>query len=228
MLTRKKGRPQNAPMTAKVNILTDDTPASDPAQALHAAIATRMARLRKARGLSFDQLAARCDVSKGMLVQIEQGNANPSIGTLCRIASGLKVSVAELVAVADTGQRAVRIITPDEAPTLWTGPLGGTARLLVGSEGPEMLEHWMWELHPGERFQAQAHPSGTQELLNVLEGELLLELDGARCKIGKGSSAHARTDCAHAYACGGKKKVRFTMVVLEPGRDQPVVNTKLR
>lgn len=207
-------------MTAKVNILTDDTPATDAAQALHAAIATRMASLRKARRLSFDQLAARCDVSKGMLVQIEQGRANPSIGTLCRIASGLKVSVAELVAVADDGQRAVRIIAPDDTPTLWTGPYGGTARLLVGSEGPEMLEHWMWELHPGERFQAQAHPSGTQELFHVLEGELLLELDGTPCKIGKGSSAHARTDRPHAYACAGKKKVRFTMVVLEPGRDR--------
>lgn len=82
-----------------------------------------------------------------------------------------------------------------------------------------MLEHWMWELHPGERFQAQTHPSGTQELLHVLEGELLLELEGASYKIAAGGSAHARTDCEHAYACAGNATTRFTMVVLEPGRD---------
>lgn len=205
-------------MTEKVNILTDNISSNDPARAVHAALALRIASLRKAHGLSFDQFAARCGVSKGMLVQIEQGRANPSIGTLCRIASGLSVSVAELVEVAESG-RPVRIIALDDAATLWTGPRGGTARLLIGSEGPEMLEHWIWEMHPGERFQAQVHPAGTQELLHVLEGELLLELNDASYNIGTGSSAHARTDCDHAYACAGDQTTRFTMVVLEPGRD---------
>jgi len=213
-------------MTDKVNILTDDASPGETTQAVHAAMAARMASLRKARGLSFDQFAARCGVSKGMLVQIEQGKANPSIGTLCRIASGLGVSVAELLQVAESGQRPVRVVSAGEVTTLWTGPHGGTARLLIGSEGPDMLEHWMWELRPGERFEAQAHPRGTQELFHVLEGELVLELSGAGYKIAAGSSAHARTDCEHAYACGGKKKVRFTMVVLEPGRARRFVAKK--
>jgi transcriptional regulator with XRE-family HTH domain len=215
-------------MTDKVNILTDDTLPYDAAQAVHAAMAARIASLRKARELSFDQFAARCGVSKGMLVQIEQGKANPSIGTLCRIASGLGVSVAELLEVAESAHRPVRVIAADEVTTLWTGPHGGTACLLIGSEGPDMLEHWMWELRPGERFEAQAHPRGTQELFHVLEGELVLELNGTGYKIAAGSSAHARTDCDHAYLCGGKKKVRFTMVVLEPGRDHRFVANKQR
>jgi transcriptional regulator with XRE-family HTH domain len=224
----KEGRAQNAPMTAKVNILTDDTSPDDSAQAVHAAMATRIASLRKARELSFDQFAARCGVSKGMLVQIEQGKANPSIGTLCRIASGLGVSVAELLEVAESGHLPVRVVSADEVTTLWTGPRGGTARLLIGSEGPDMLEHWMWELRPGERFDAQAHPHGTQELFHVLEGELVLELNGTGYRIGAGSSAHARTDCEHAYVCGGKKKLRFTMVVLEPGRERRFVAKRSR
>lgn len=151
-----------------------------------------------------------------MLVQIEQGKANPSIGTLCRIASGLGVSVAELVEVAEAENRPIRIIPSGGAPALWTGPSGGTARLLIGSDGPEMLEHWMWELHPGERFRAQIHPSGTQELLYVLEGGLLLELDGTSYVIDAGGSAHARTDREHAYACAGSVKTRFVMAVFEP------------
>jgi transcriptional regulator with XRE-family HTH domain len=212
------GGAHNELMTDKVNILTDDTPAGDAAQAVHAALAGRIAALRKAQGLSFDQFAARCGVSKGMLVQIEQGRANPSIGTLCRIAAGLRVSVAALVAVAEAQDRPVRIVRAAEAAHLWTGPHGGSAHLLIGSDGPQMLEHWWWEMRPGERFQAQAHPPGTQELFHVLEGELLLELDGTGYRIGAGSSAHARTDCAHAYACAGRKKLRFTMVVLEPAR----------
>ncbi|WNJ87920.1 helix-turn-helix domain-containing protein [Bosea sp. 685] len=174
-------------MTEIVNIMTDGSTDPDPTRAVHAAIAGRIALLRKARRLSFDQLAARCGVSKGMLVQIEQGKANPSIGTLCRLASGLGVSVAELVEVAEAGQRPIRIIAPGEGPILWQGPFGGTARLLIGSDGPEMFEQWMWELHPGERFEAQVHPAGTQELVSVLEGSLVLELGGSSHVIEQGA-----------------------------------------
>lgn len=203
-------------MTEKVNILTEDVPAGDPVRAVSAAIALRIAALRKARDLSFDQLALRCGVSKGMLVQVEQGRANPSIGTLCRIASGLGVSVAELVELGEAGDRPIRIMAGDEAPVLWTGPLGGSARLMVGSDGPEMFEQWIWALRPGERFEAKPHPTGTQELIYVLEGELIFELDDTSYRIGAGASGHARTDRRHAYVCPPEGPTSFVMAVYEP------------
>lgn len=202
-------------MTDAVNILTDPS-SLDEADRVSAAIADRIASFRKSRRISFDQLAARCGVSKGMLVQIEQGKANPSIGILCRIAAALKVSVAELVEVGPSENRKVRVVSAAESSVLWSGPLGGSARLLIGSDGPEMLEQWLWELNPGERFDAQIHPSGTQELISVFEGSLLLHVDGVDHLIESGASAHALTDCEHAYSCSGDAPVRFVMVVLEP------------
>lgn len=193
-----------------------ETELADGTHQVSAAIAGRIATFRKSRRTSFDQLAAQCGVSKGMLVQIEQGKANPSIGILCRIAAALKVSVAELVEVAPSESRKVRIVSAAESSVLWAGPSGGRARLLIGSDGPEMLEHWLWELNPGERFDAQIHPAGTQELISVLEGSLLLHLNGSEHIIESGASAHARTDCEHAYSCSGDVPVRFVMVVLEP------------
>jgi transcriptional regulator with XRE-family HTH domain len=183
--------------------------------AMNEAIARRVGALRKGRRLTFDELAARSDLSKGMLVQIEQGRANPSISTLCKLAAALRVSVADLVSAADAAGGSVRIVAPGTAPVLWQGPKGGAATLLVGSEGPDMLELWAWSLLPGERFEARPHPVGTQELLHVIEGTLALEVDGRSHLIGAGSSAVARTDCAHAYSCQGKRKVRFSMVVCE-------------
>jgi DNA-binding XRE family transcriptional regulator/quercetin dioxygenase-like cupin family protein len=211
-------------MTETVNILTDEqaagrqTERDDPVQKMHALLASRVGALRKKRRLSFDQLAAQCGVSKGMLVQVEQGKANPSIGTLCRIAAGLGVSVAELIEVAEDPDDPVRIVAPGSTVPLWNGPSGGSALLLVGSDGPEMLEQWMWELYPGERFVSEAHPVGTQELLHVLEGELGLEIAGAIRHVPSGASVFARTDYAHAYLCAGDEKVRFVMTVWEPVR----------
>ena len=182
---------------------------------MNEAIARRVAALRKSSKLTFDELAARSDISKGMLVQIEQGRANPSISTLCKLAAGLRVSVADLVNVDNRSTRHVRIVAPGTSPILWKGPKGGSATLQVGSEGPDMLELWDWHLMPGEKFEARAHSADTRELVNVIEGTLALEVDGHTYLVSAGSSAIARTDCAHSYACHGKKRLHFTMVVHE-------------
>lgn len=199
----------------RVNILTDAS-GTDAARRLNGAIAQRIGRLRKGRGQTFDELALRCGVSKGMLVQIEQGRANPSIATLCRLAGGLGVSVVELLSEQESTASPIRVVAADEGRVLWTGPRGGSAVLQVGSEGPDMLELWRWVLHPSERFEARAHAAGTLELLRVEAGSLALEVDGIVQVIGAGASAYARTDRIHAYACHGRARVQFSMVVFEP------------
>lgn len=188
----------------------------DAADRLNGAIARRIALLRKGRQQSFDQLAARSGVSKGMLVQIEQGRANPSIATLCRLAAGLGVSVADLISADRDVRSPVQVVAADETRILWKGPKGGSAALLVGSEGPDMLELWRWTLQPGERYQARPHAVGTLELVHVQHGVLALEVDGVAHALPAGTSAFARTDRAHAYACSGRKRVDFAMVVFEP------------
>src|SRR5947208_354295 len=173
----------------------------------------RIKARRRDRGLSLDRLAALADVSKGVLVQIENGEANPSIATLCKVAAALGASVADLVQVS-TEQPAE--VLPAGAPRLlWRGPKGGTATLLVGASGPDMLELWAWELRPGERYDAPAHPEGTQELIHVSQGGLALAFGEVRYVVRAGGSAVAHTDRPHAYACDGSKPVRFTMVVAE-------------
>lgn len=195
--------------------------AGNAAEVLNGAIARRIAQLRKGKQQSFDELAARSGVSKGMVVQIEQGRANPSIATLCRLATGLGVSVSELISTGVESSRPVQVVPPDKTRILWKGPKGGSAALLVGSEGPDMLELWSWTLQPGERFEARPHSPGTLELLHVEQGSLALEVEGVVHAIGAGSSGFARTDRPHAYLCGGRRKAVFSMVVFEPAIAQP-------
>lgn len=180
-------------------------------------IARRVARLRKAASLSFDSLAARSDLSKGVLVGIEQGTANPSIGTLCKLAATFRVSLTELLAEDAPRPSVVQIVAPEEAKELWRGPKGGRAILVVGATGPDMLELWEWTLFPGEEFQSRGHPQDTVELLSVIEGTLSLEMEGIDHLIGASHRAVARADRPHTYRCHGRKCTRFTMVVQEPG-----------
>ncbi|KGM34147.1 helix-turn-helix domain-containing protein [Inquilinus limosus] len=200
-------------MTGQVN--TEGTKAPDePEAATAAAVARHVAERRRARRLSLDALARLSGVSKGMLVQIENARSNPSIGTLCRVAAALGVSVAELVDLG--GADAVRLVGPEETARLWAGPEGGAAVLLVGGDGPDMLELWQWELKPRERHVSDPHPPGTRELLHVTAGTLLLEVDGRPHEVPAGTSALLHSDRPHAYACKGARPVRFTMAVMEP------------
>ena len=183
-------------------------------------VSSRIRDRRRDQRLSLDRLAAIAGVSKGMLVQIEQGQANPSIATLCKVAAALGASVADLVQVA--GRHPAEVMPAASPRLLWRGPKGGSATLLVGSAGPDMLELWSWELRPGERYDAPAHPEGTQELLHVVRGRLALAFGEISYVIETGGSAVAQTDRPHAYACDGKRPAHFTMVVAEwhtPRRD---------
>jgi transcriptional regulator with XRE-family HTH domain len=203
-------------MTARVNISTVPSAAGAGDRGVLAAVAAKVEALRRERRLSLDQLSARAGVSKGMLVQIERQATNPSIATLCRIAAALGVSVADLL--EPPGAEQAPVIAPGHPKVLWRGPRGGSATLLVGSSGPDMLELWAWELRAGERYDAVAHPEGTQELLQVHSGRLAVLFGRVSHLVGQGRSARAWTDRPHSYACVGRRPVRFTMVVFEPHR----------
>ena len=197
-------------MTDKVNIMTEQ--GADVAQ-VSLAVANRIRNWRKEKKLSLDELSRRASVSKGMLVEIEKGSANPSIGILCKLSAALGLSVADLVNVSS--EPAVHLVDAPEIPTLWHGPLGGTARLLAGTTGPDMIELWQWEMAPGERFDSDGHTTGTVELFHVEQGILTIGIDGEQWQVKAGQSLVARTDVPHHYANSAETPLRFTMTVAE-------------
>jgi transcriptional regulator with XRE-family HTH domain len=181
-----------------------------------AAVAVNTRRLRTARGWSLDAFATRSGVSKGMLVQLEQARTNPSLGTLCRVAEALSVTLAALIETDEPPT--VRVVS--DGTTLWTGASGGSAQLLVGSDDREHVELWRWELAPGEVHRTdEGHIDGTLELVHVLGGELSLEIDGDDHVVGPGGAASYPGDRPHVYRNRGTEPCRFVMVVLQADAD---------
>lgn len=197
-------------MTQKVNIMTET---GADVNFVSLALAARIKDFRRQQKLTLDELSRRASVSKGMLVEIEKGAANPSIAILCKISAAMGVSVADIVDVA--GKPAVHLVAQRDIPVLWTGEQGGTARLLAGNSGPDMVELWRWEMHPGELFASSGHPAGTFELLHVEEGVLTLQVDSTTLIVQKGCSAVARTDRPHHYTNADSSLLVFTMTVAE-------------
>jgi transcriptional regulator with XRE-family HTH domain len=197
-------------MTNKVNITTD---AGADVASVNQAVSDSIKSWRKRQKLSLDELSRRAGVSKGMLVEIEKGAANPSIAILCKVAAALGVSVADIVNVSHAPD--AWLIENSEMPVLWQGEHGGSAQMLAGTRGPDMIELWRWQMFPGELFSSTGHSSGTLELLHVEQGTLALTVGEQTLVVQQACAAVARTDMPHAYASADDQPVIFTMTVAE-------------
>ena len=176
-------------------------------------VAAEIRRRRQQRGWTLDVGAARLGISRRSLAQLEAGDANPSLTTLLSIAEGFDISLVELLGGAD---KPPIVVQQDNAsaPVLWEGERGGSARLLVGSEP---LELWEWALQPGEERRADAHRTGTREVVLVTSGRVTLTIGSAEpVGVAVGQSALLRGDEPHKYRNDGRAPARFVLAVHEP------------
>lgn len=183
--------------------------------ALASAIGARVRQERHGRRWTLDQLAEAAGVSRRMVVNVEQGAANPSVGTLLRISDALGVGLPALVEPPDP--KPVKVTRHGEGAALWTGELGGRGTLLAGTEPPDVMELWDWTLAPGDSHQSEAHTPGTRELMHLHEGTLTLEVADQSVTLHVGDAVSFPGDVQHSYANPEQQPARFSLAVFEPG-----------
>jgi quercetin dioxygenase-like cupin family protein len=186
---------------------------------LASAIGARVKQERQSRRWTLDQLAEAAGVSRRMVVNVEQGSANPSVGTLLRISDALGVGLPALV--ESPQPRRLKVTRHGGGAVLWSGPSGGRGVLVAGTEPPDVVELWDWSLGPGDRHASEAHAAGTKELVHVQQGAVLVEVDGQSVTLEVGDAVAFPGDVAHSYANSctdpGNLPARFTLAVFEPG-----------
>jgi transcriptional regulator with XRE-family HTH domain len=185
------------------------------ASSLAAAIGTKVRSERQAREWTLDQLAQYSGVSRRMLINVEQGTANPSVTTLLRLSDALGIGLQALVAVSQT--KPVKVIRAGDAPALWTGEGGGRGVLLAGTTPPDVLELWDWTLAPGDRHDSEAHVRGTKEILQVREGTVSVTVGDHTEVLEVDDAISFASDVPHSYANDGTRPARFSLTVFEPG-----------
>lgn len=185
------------------------------AAALSAAIGARVRAERQARGWTLDQLAQAASVSRRMLVNVEQGEVNPSVGTLLRLGDALGVGLPALVQPPQP--RTLKVTRRGQGAALWTGSAGGQGILVAGTAPPDVLELWDWTLAAGESHTSAAHTHRTRELVHVLQGAITIETAGDAVTLHTGDAVSFFADGDHRYTNNGKRTARFSLAVFEPG-----------
>lgn len=183
---------------------------------LAGAIGARVKQERQSRHWTLDQLAAAAGVSRRMLINVEQGCANPSLGTLLRLSDALGIGLPALVE-SPAGPAPARVVRAGEGAALWTSEAGGRGVLVANTEPPDVVELWEWTLPPGDRYVSEPHATGTKELAQVLDGTLEITVAGTPVLLEVGDAVSFTGDVAHAYANAGSSPAWFCLAVFEPG-----------
>lgn len=187
----------------------------DASAALAAAIGARVKHQRHGRRWTLDQLADAASVSRRMLVNVEQGSVNPSVGTLLRLSDALGVGLPALVEPPKPAT--IRVVRAGSGAVLWSSRAGGRGVLLAGTEPPDVVELWDWTLPAGDRYVSEPHAVGTRELVHIIKGRLEIAVDDRRVTLAAGDAAMFRGDTEHSYTNAGRGTVRFSLAVYEPG-----------
>lgn len=182
------------------------------ASALFQAVGVRARALRQERQLTLDELSARSGVSRRMIALLEAGDANPSLGTLDKLARALGVDFGSLV----VAQPAAPLVpgTAQRLDPVWEDGRGSSARLLVSHSGAARAELWQWDLVAGARYPGEADPPGSEEVLVVSAGRLAVEVGGERLELSEGGYLRLPSDRPYAYLNPGPGPVRFLRVFL--------------
>lgn len=182
---------------------------------LSAVIGDRVRQERLSRHWTLDQLSEAAAVSRRMVVNVEQGAANPSVGTLLRISDALGIGLPALVQPPQP--RPVKVTRHGEGAVLWTGEAGGRGVLVAGTAPPDVVELWDWTLGPADRHVSEAHASGTRELVQVQQGTITIDIADQLVTLGVGDAVAFPGDVTHSYANPHDEPARFSLAVFEPG-----------
>ncbi len=177
-------------------------------------IAHRLAELRSAQRLSLAQLAERSGVSKAMISKIERLDSSPTAAVLGRLASGLGISLTQLL--ADESHRSSSALRRKEDQETWRDPSTGYLRRQVAeldeASGSELVEI---DLPPGARVDyPRWHAKAYRQRLWVLEGELEVSYGEDRYALAPGDQLDFAVDRPVSYVAHNSGRCRYLLNIL--------------
>jgi len=145
-------------------------------------IGEKLKQLRIRINLTQEELASRCDLSKGFISQLERGLTSPSIATLVDVLDSLGTNLTEFFQEPENEQI---VFSPSDAFT--TEDTGEGCRIcwIVPNAQKNIMEPIIVKLKPkGNTAKYRPHPGDAMGY--VISGAATLHLNGESRKIKKG------------------------------------------
>jgi transcriptional regulator with XRE-family HTH domain len=166
----------------------------------------RVRALRRERGLTLKGLGRLAGLSHPFLSQVERGLANPSLGSVERIAAALDVSVAHLWAPPRRGE-AVRVVRRDEGGAEEHN--GVRVRDVLGEPGAPAMREWSAR---GRRWPEEPELRTGDVAIYVARGAIEVEVAGDVHALGEGDALRFDGSIPHRLRRTGGPGTRALIV----------------
>ena len=175
-------------------------------------IGTKIRTLRLQRGLTQEELADRCELSKSFISLLERDLTSPSLDTLSDLLETLGSDLPTFFREKDE-----KIVFGAEDIFVKEDPEGlkGMIRWLIPSAQKNQMEPILVEMAPGGET-AEDDPHEGEEFGYVLQGTVTLHLDGGSHKVKTGESFCLHPGASHWIENSGKRKAQFIWVSTPP------------
>ncbi|HPJ01606.1 MAG TPA: XRE family transcriptional regulator [Candidatus Limiplasma sp.] len=159
-------------------------------------IGNRLKAIRAQKNLTLDEVAKLTDVSKPMLGQIERGQSAPTITTLSKISTGLKVPLSSFL----REEAPEYVVANVEFDTLLQEENGMMRASSMFPYDPlRNVEIFYLELDPGCNHGSDKHMEGTEEYILIVHGKLDMTIGGKKLTLHKQQAVRFHADLPHAY-----------------------------
>ena len=175
-------------------------------------IGAKIRFLRLARSLTQEELADRCELSKGFISQLERDQTSPSIATLMDILQALGTDLRQFF----SEERAAGTVFPHDDFAVKEEPESGRETTwLVPDAQRNRMEPILVALAPGASTESD-DPHEGEEFGYVLEGAVWIVTGAARTRARKGDSFLIHPAEPHRIENPGRRPARVLWVSAPP------------
>jgi transcriptional regulator with XRE-family HTH domain len=169
--------------------------------------------LREAMGFSLRDLAERTGVSAPMLSQVERGETSPTLAVAAKIASGLELSLSQLLRLDE--DRHLVVVRRNARRTRRRGKhrVEELSPPLPGQRAEVSLHALAPGGATGGPDDPPMHEPGSRETVYVQSGSVDLVIDGERNALAEGDSVTFDADLPHHLENRGDDGAEFLAVV---------------
>ena len=176
-------------------------------------IGEKIKRRRVSLGLTQEELAARVELSKGFISQVERDLTSPSIATLTDILEALGMSLADFFSQEDTNEKVV--FGADDVFVKENEDAGHSIHWLIPNAQKNSLEPILVTLQSGGKTWEQ-DPHEGEEFGFVLEGKIRLFIGNKSYELKKGDSFYFKSEKVHFLKNVGAKTAKILWVSSPP------------
>lgn len=175
-------------------------------------IGDKIKRIRIEKQLTQEELANRCELSKGFISQIERELTSPSIATLTDILDALGTNLTEFFK-EDCQEKIV--FTKNDMCETYDEKLGYNLMWLVSNSQKDCMEPVILTLSQNGNY-IDDEPHVGEEFGYVLKGSILLKLGNKKYKVKTGESFYFKANANHQIINAGKSTAKIIWVSTPP------------